>query len=247
MKKRLIFLLVGIVGLLTIFLYFFCKNMKEIRNISLSWTTQEYLLNDDRYCTYIYYPQLSGIEDAEKEEWVNLLIEEDVKKILERDDPDDEWRFFAVLHYQIKYINDRIISILYEGCDGPMLPGRGNPDVAMATTIDIEEERILTLEDIVADYEELNTLLLEDQFYNITLWEGTAGQYKISKEYKGKEDSLLEELKGDDNDIEWYVDDGNFVIVSFVGGPDYNEYSIEIKAIKDILQEEFLEKIGVRR
>ena len=139
---------------------------------------QEYLLNDDRYCTYIYYPQLSGIEDAKKEERVNLLIEEDVKKILERDDPDDEWRFFAVLHYQIKYINDRIISILYEGCDGPMLPGRGNPDVAMATTIDIEEERILTLEDIVADYEELNTLLLEDQFYNITLWEGTAGQYK---------------------------------------------------------------------
>lgn len=45
------------------------------------------------------------------------------------------------------------------------------------------------------------------------------------------------------NDIEWYVDDGNFVIVSFVGGPDYNEYSIGIKAIKDILQEEFLEKI----
>lgn len=69
------------------------------------------------------------------------------------------------------------------GADGPMLPPRGNPAVAMVTTIDIGGERILTLEDVVSDYDRLYDLLTADKFENITRWDGVAGQYTIGQDY----------------------------------------------------------------
>lgn len=72
------------------------------------------------------------------------------------------------------------------------------------TNIDIEKEKILSLEDIIADYNVLYDMLMADKFENTTKWEGQAGQYKISEEYSSAE-RLMKELKGDDEDIEWYI------------------------------------------
>lgn len=206
--------------------------------------SKEFQLSDDKYAAHIYYPQLSGMEDTEKEARLNALIEKDVMKILERDDPDDEWRFYAILNYEIKYMDNRIISILYTGADGPMLPARGNPDAAMVTTIDIETEKILTLDDVVDDYDVLNDMLLADKFENTTAWDGEAGQYTVSWEYEDyKGTTLMEDLHGDDEDIEWYIDARHFVIVILDGLPDYNEYAVSLRNASAFLKTDFWKKV----
>ena len=53
----------------------------------------------------------------------------------------------------------------------------------------------------------------------------------------------MSDLKGSDYDLEWYVEKDIFIIVD-LSGKYYNEYSIEMKQIRDILREEFLEKLG---
>ena len=54
----------------------------------------------------------------------------------------------------------------------------------------------------------------------------------------------MEDLNGDDEDIERYIDDGHFVIVVLNGLPDYNEYAISLQDAKGFLQKEFLKKIN---
>lgn len=216
--------------------------MKESGDASVSFIKQELQLSDEQYETSIDYPQLSGMEDKEKEKRLNALIEKDVMRILEHDNPDDEWCFSATLNYEIKYSDNQIISILYKGSYGAILPGTGQPDTVMVTTIDMEEEKILSLEDVVADYNVLYDMLMSDKFENITRWEGRAGQYKISEEYSSAE-RLMKELKGDDEDIEWYIDDGHFVIVIFDGSTDYNEYAANLQDAKDFLKKDFWKKI----
>lgn len=66
---------------------------------------------------------------------------------------------------------------------------------------------------VVADYDLLNELLTEDTFENITKCDGVSRQYKVSQEYENKVSTLLEDLNGDDRDIEWYIDEEHLVIV----------------------------------
>lgn len=217
--------------------------MKESGDASVSFIKQELQLSDEQYETFIDYPQLSGMQDGEKEKRLNALIEKDVMRIFEYDDPDDEWCFSAILNYEIKYSDNHIISILYKGSYGAILPGTGQPDTVMVTTIDMEEEKILLLEDVVADYNVLYDMLMADKFENTTKWEGQAGQYKISEEYSSAE-RLMKELKGDDEDIEWYIDDEYFVIVILGGCTDYNEYAISLQDARLFLQKDFIKRIS---
>lgn len=240
-----IFIIIGIIVVLFSFLYDNSLKSKESGDASVSLIKQELQLSGEQYETFIDYPQLSGMKDKEKEKRLNALIEKDVVRILEHDNPDDEWCFSAILNYEMKYRDNQIISILYKGSYGAILPGTGQPDTAMVTTIDMEEEKILSLEDVVADYNVLYDMLIADKFENTTEWEGQAGQYKISEEYGGADGRLMKELKGDDEDIEWYIDEGHFVIIIFSGYTDYNEYAISLQDAKLFLQKEFFKRISV--
>lgn len=209
----------------------------EIEQGFASWVRKEFRLDDERYEAYINYPQLSGMEDPEKEKRLNALIEADVMKVLEDGESDDDCCTSVGLDYEIKYIDDQIISILYKGWYGAV--GTGSPAVAMATTIDVEEERILTLVDMVRDYDRLHELLLTNQFENTTMWDGEAGQHTVSQEYEYKAGTLMEDLRGDDEDIEWYVDEGHFVIVTLWGMEDYDEYAIRLRDAEGFLRKDF--------
>ena len=131
----------------------------------------------------------------------------------------------------------------------------------MATTIDCEEMKVLELKDVVSDLDGLCQMLMEDRFEHITAWEGRTGDYKMSDIYSyGDEDwsyLLLEELNGNDREIEWYIKkrkmslldwwsilwgndvdealvDKDFVIVDlrFMGaGVAHNEFAIEMEQI----------------
>ncbi len=238
-----ILIIAVVAGISSVLIHFYSLKLKEKNVLSMSCVRQDIQLNDERGDIRINYPQLSEMDDREKEKRLNSLIEKDAMKILERDVSDNEGRFTAGLDYDIKYMDDQAISILYKGWFGAV--GARCPDIAMATSIDIERERILTLDDVVSDYDQLYDLLTADKFENITKWDGVAGQYTIGQDYEYKEVStLMEDLNGDDEDIEWYIDDGHFVIVVLNGLPDYNEYAISLQEAKGFLQKEFLKKIN---
>lgn len=251
MKNKYVLLkmliIVVTVGILYAVIRFYILKSKESNVSSMFCVRQEFQLNDEQYDACINYPQLSGMDDKEKETRINSIIEKDAMKILEQgtlDYPEYQGRFSVNLDYDIKDMNDQIISILYKGCFIPIGPGKGIPAVAMATTIDMEEERILTLENAVADYDLLYDSLMEDKFENITKWDGVAGQYKVSKEYEYKMSTLLEDLNGDDRDMEWYIIDNKyFVIVILDGMADYNEYAISLQDAKGFLRKKFYKKI----
>lgn len=78
---------------------------------------------------FLYYLQLSGMEDKEKEKRLNALLYDDIMKILEGDDP------YPHLDYEIEHMDKRTIRILYKNRQG---------ETVMTTTLDIEEERILS-------------------------------------------------------------------------------------------------------
>ena len=135
----------------------------------------------------------------------------------------------------------------------------------MATTIDCEEMKVLELKDVVSDLDGLCQMLMEDRFEHITALEGRTGDYKMSDIYSyGDEDwsyLLLEELNGNDREIEWYIKkrkmslldwwsilwgndvdevliDKDFVIVDlrFMGaGVAHNEFAIEMEQIRPAL------------
>lgn len=237
-----ILIIVAAVGIMSAVIRFYSLESKESNSPSVFCVRQEFQLDDEQYDACINYPQLTGMEDKEKEKRLNAMIEKDVMKILEQGASkysEIQWRFSVSLEYDIKYMDSRIISILYKGCFVPIAPGKGIPAVAMVTTIDMKEESILTLENVVADYNQLYELLMKDKFENITKWDGVAGQYKVSREYEFKVSTLLEDLNGDDTDIEWYIDDEHFVIVILDGMADYNEYAISLQDAKGFLRKKF--------
>lgn len=204
-----------------------------------------YIYMEQRNDIDIYYPQLSGLEDTEKENRINALIKEDVKKIIgEKNKEGDDTLYCINLDYEVKFLNERIISILYEGRRGYIMPGRARMlGKAIATTIDIEEEKIITLKEVVTDFTELSDMLLEDEFENITMWEGKAGTFEVSWEYKGYEDKEYEIEKDlREEERQWYTDGNNFIVI-LEEFQDYNEYSISNDLVKHILDEEFLKKL----
>ncbi|MDE5866744.1 MAG: DUF4163 domain-containing protein, partial [Lachnospiraceae bacterium] len=163
----------------------------------------EYIYDEQRNGIEIYYPQLCGLVNSTKEDAINALIEEDVKKIIvDKNKEGDDSVYCVVLDYKIKFLNERIISILYKGMYGYIMPGHGLNAKVITTTIDIEEEKVIDLKDVVIDFAELSNMLMADEFEHITMWEGTTGGYKVSWLFKSGEE--LKEKLGDIYQ-QWYT------------------------------------------
>lgn len=212
-------------------------------SLSFYFEETEYEYSDENCNISLRYPQMTGSNDTEKEKRINHLIEEDIQKVSEWATPDEYGRKFdvGVTWYEIKYADEKLISIVYSGWAGRLQSGSGLPATMMATTIDCEKETVLELQDVVSDFDGLCRLLLEDCFENITAWDGEPGQYKISESYwLGGADALMSDLKGSDCHLEWYIEKDCFIIVD-LNGKYYNEYSIEVKQVENILQEDFVE------
>lgn len=219
------------------------EGKKEVEwDVDFEMTRESYHYNEQRNDINIYYPQLAGLEDGAKEERINALIEEDVKKLIgEKNKEGDDTLYCLTLDYEVKFLNDRIISILYKGRRGYIMPGRARmPGIVMATTIDLEEEKVIALKD-VADISKLGDMLLSDEFENITMWEGRIPEFEASTVIAIYEDGLVADLQERHS---WYMDGEHFVIV--LADPkyfDYLEYSIDIELVSHILDETFLQKV----
>lgn len=218
------------------------KDKEADKKVNFRIIRKLFIYTEQRNEIIIYYPQLSGLQDLEKENRINALIEEDVKKIIgEKNKEGDDTLYCIDLDYKIKFLSKRMISILYEGSCGYVMPGRScmNP-IAIATTIDIKEEKIITLKDIVTDFAELSEMLLADEFENISMWEGKTGIYEVSWDYENREGEIGKDLQAEDR--QWYTDGDHFIVV-LERYPIYNEYSISNDLVKHILDEEFLKKL----
>lgn len=212
----------------------------------LTVSQSQYVYQDRYNDIEIYYPQIQDFIDPDKAERINILIENDVKKLIVEEQVFD-YIFCVYLNYEVKFLNENIISIFYKGMYGYISKGHGLDPMAIATTIDLEKEKVITLSDIIIDFDTLSERLLDDQFESITTWDGITGTGQISREWRSDESRLIEYLKATEFDIrchyiEWYMGETSFVIVSLKWG-DYNEYSTNIEYMKDLLSEEFYRKV----
>ena len=256
----------------------FCFVRWERKSSDLSFQFEKTAYDyKNEYCLVnLSYPQMVGSRDKEKESKINRLIEDDVKKLMELAAPDEENGYIfeiGTFLYEIEYADEKFISISYDGYAQYFSPGKGFDSSMMATTIDCEEMKVLELKDVVSDLDGLCQMLMEDRFEHITAWEGRTGDYKMSDIYSyGDEDwsyLLLEELNGNDREIEWYIKkrkmslldwwsilwgndvdealvDKDFVIVDlqFMGaGVAHNEFAIEMEQIRELLKEDFVKSM----
>ena len=256
----------------------FCFVRWERKSSALSFQFEETVYDyENEYCRVkLSYPQMAGNSDKEKESKINRLIEADIKKLMELVAPDEEYGYIFTIgnrFYEIEYADEKFISISYDGYAQYHSPGKGFNSSMMATTIDCEEMKVLELKDVVSDLDGLCQMLMEDRFEHITAWEGRTGDYKMSDIYSyGDEDRsylLLEELNGNDREIEWYIKkrkmslldwwsifwgndvdealvDKDFVIVDlrFMGaGVAHNEFAIEMEQIRELLKEYFVKSM----
>ncbi len=217
------------------------ENKEAKWDVDFEIIREAYHYDEERNDINIYYPQLTGFGDAAKEERINALIEEDVKKwIGETNKEGDDSLYCLYLDYEVKFLNDRMISILYKGGHGYITAGHGYPAKAAATTIDMEEEKVIALKDI-ADVSKLGDMLLADEFQNITMWEGVIPDCKASEEIYIYDDGLDADLQERHS---WYTDGEHFIIVLVdTNFSDYLEYSIDIESVSPILDETFLKKL----
>ncbi|MCM1387729.1 MAG: DUF4163 domain-containing protein [Bacillus sp. (in: Bacteria)] len=217
---------------------------EEEWDVDFEVVTDSYIFDEQQNGIEIYYPQLCGFEDSVKEERINALIKEDVMQIVGEKNTGGEDSFYRIyLNYKIMFFNDRVISILYKGGKGYITTGHASIDKeAIATTIDMEEERIITLQDVVTDLRELSEMLLADELEGITMWEGVKGGYPFSGEFSGTVDELEENLQ--EKQQEWYTDGENFIFISMDKySAYYNEYAISNESAEHILDAEFLKKL----
>ena len=201
----------------------------------------------------VFYPQIQGLDDEGKDKRINYQIRKDAIKLVSGElyKNDNLWHN---LDYKIKFVNGEIISILYKGFSGVNIgyPGAGlrtYPEI-LTTTVDIEEGKILRLEDIVTDFDTLCEMLIEDEFEGITKWDGVAGntvsqQYGYPKESVDwiKERMIEGWVSRDATNFDWYTDGSRFVIVISKWNT-YDEFAIDLSEVEDILDSEFLEKLG---
>ena len=269
-KKRW-YIIVALTAVLVI-VCIFCFVRWERKSSDLSFQFEETVYDyENEYClANLSYPQMVGSRDKEKESKINRLIEDDVKKLMELAAPDEEYGYIFSIgnrFYEIEYADEKFISISYDGWAEYQPPGRGLHFSMMATTIDCEEMKVLELKDVVSDLNGLCQMLLDDRFEGITLWDGVGDLEKVSTTYRwaGAECGLLEDLNGDDRDIEWYIKERemsfserwsafwgddvdkalagkDFVIVT-LRDYYYHEYAIDMRQIRELLKEDFVESM----
>ena len=197
----------------------------------------------------IFYPQIQGLDDEGKEKRINYQIRKDATRLVSGIvyEKDNLWHN---LDYEIKFLNGKMISVCYKGRSGAVIGGgRGWPNI-LTTTMDIEEGKILRLEDIVTDFDTLCEMLIEDEFEGITKWDGVAGntvsqEYRYTKQSVGwiKERMIEGWVPPDVTSFDWYTDGSRFVIVISQWNT-YDEFAIDLSEVEDILDREFLEKQG---
>ena len=197
----------------------------------------------------IFYPQIQGLDDEGKEKRINYQIRKDATRLVSGIvyEKDNLWHN---LDYEIKFLNGKMISVCYKGRSGAVIGGgRGWPNI-LTTTMDIEEGKILRLEDIVTDFDTLCEMLIEDEFEGITKWDGVAGntvsqQYRYTKQSVDwiKERMIEGWVPPDATNFDWYTDGSRFVIVISKWNT-YDEFAIDLSEVEDILDSEFLEKLG---
>lgn len=215
--------------------------------VGLSVIKSEYSDKNQNNNIRIFYPQIQGLGDEIREEKVNVLIKEDATKLVGGYLYEDN-NLFHDLDYEIKFLNDRVFSICYKGSYGGTTNGQKLSPIILTTTVDIGTGKILTINDVVNDFDALCGMLVEDRFENVTMWDGRKGERKISERYI-QDEGLAGSLQKEEWDITagtnfgWYVNGRQFVIV-LNEVVTYNEFAIDISEVEDILDHGFLDMLG---
>lgn len=228
--------------------------------------------------TEVYYPQVdsvSSLPEGTEQEIVMERINDDIlKTVLLRE---GSTNFFAeqnaastatageskreakyiMTNYRVQTANEKIISVLYEEAISTF--GHAANYGAVGTTISLQENRILQLNEMITDFDALLSLMETDQFTPIPYYGNEAPPFsQVLEDASYMREELLEIFKNnnkrtffteeDDSDkilwearvFDWYLWDNKLVMV-YLGNKYYNQYYIELDEIRDIIDDTFYE------
>lgn len=117
----------------------------------------------------------------------------------------------------------------------------------IGTTIDIKDEKVLSINDVIFDFDAIFNMLINDELEPITHWNGiinpTDGSQYINNNYF-IENMYYENGELNRNFIDWYLTDDNLVIIAkYVY---YYEFALDIESNKNLFKPEFLEKMDIK-
>lgn len=158
-------------------------------------------------------------------------------------------------NYRVQTANQKIISVLYQQAFSRV----GNAaDYSMTgATLSLAENRLLKLNEMITDMDALLTLLETDQFTPIPYFENeTINFSELLKTMPYMREEILEILKNNnkralvtegeqyaqvlwqDRVFEWYLWD-NKLVIAYVGNNFFNQYAIELRNIRNIIDDTF--------
>lgn len=213
--------------------------------------TSQYIVDDKaRNDVIIEYPQISGLKGI-KDIFVNKLIKNEIYQLVERSESsmNKHYALILYLNYEIKYLSNDFISIVYKGSWGARFnAGRGYANRLYSINIDVNQNKILNVSDVIKNGDAVYDILAQDKFESINTIEGIKGNYKFSSKHDHiQQGEIKKELnsknKSADPYLDWYISDNNLVFA--IGEPwSYYEYSISINEIKEFLYPDFYEKMN---
>lgn len=182
----------------------------------------------------ISYPMALGIENKDR---VNEIIRNYIYEMVERDRAGiyEMYGLLLILDYKIEFLNDKFISIKYEGSFGAIgNAGRGYIRLIYTLNIDMQEGKIINKEDIIKNEKEIFELLMQDRFEIIG---GTVDMPPFSSTQAIRKN---EGMKA--SNLDYYINEGKFIIVQGAYSA-HAKCSIDLDEVKEYLDEDIVEKI----
>jgi len=206
----------------------------------------------------IYYPQIKGLGDVNREECVNDIIKEEATKritSLTENGTFHREEICLYLDYEINLNNSKILSIFYDGRYG-VIEGERLFPTFMGSTINIQNGETVYLKEIVTDFGKLYDMLANNEFESLGIWDGAKVGEDFSEviygDYYSKE-KFIAEMKDEKKygewipaihniytRVDWYLmEDKMAIIVSPSSSYYYSIYTITYSKILDIIDSDF--------
>ena len=202
------------------------------------------IFREDTSDIEVYYPAVVS-RDKARDRKINQLIEGHIYELInmwsDAHQNDDEITYFMDLNFKITYISDSFISISYIGDSGfgvKMAKTMRLLREYFTVNIDVKDLKIIEMDDIIQDKDQIYRLLAADQFEQTTLWDGVKGCYPYSE----NSDAVGPETGLSSDYFRFYIQGNRFGLL-FDPGRYYYEYEIDLDRVREYLNQDILDRI----
>lgn len=211
--------------------------------------TEQYLENTDNDIE-VKYPQFYGLTEN-RDEIINEIIKEDIYSTIEsKKNGMTLHNLYLWLEYEIEYLNDSFISIIYSGIWMPTyndIGFRGGRQL-YTINIDINQAKVIQLSDFLNDASKIYDLLEQDKFECVNPPDNIEEDGLFSRFDDSTKDMIKEELlsnvtkEPNQRWVRWYIADGNLVF-GIIENRYLYKYSIALDETKEFLNADIINMI----